>query len=647
MNANDSRYVSSMGYCHLYLTVEPITRADHSKAHVPEHTSIPEATTPFRSSSGSNQLSEPMPAMMTQFQYTNHMVPPVLHPFCSASQQNKDLLVNEHYVPRAEDDATTIDGGDSPVHYPEQQTYDCHGNDRNFNGIDSHHQHERINVPEDEENVPLEEVRANPACRSTSIGCPSSSNQYIRSLPPFPPSTTMASDAFSTSGLGEVSVGQIFSTKQELRCKWRIRATKTNSDTFFRVTRMESTHTCQNEQLRDGHRQASSRLIGQLIKDKFKDVSRIYTPKNIRDDIQNDYGVRLPYTKTWRSKEEALKIVCGDPAESFKGLPLYCHVLEDKNPGTVTAIETDDNGHFLYFFMALGQCIRGFRNTIRPVIAIDGTFLKGKFRGTLFVAVAQDGNNQIYPVAYGIADSENDALWEWFMEKLRSVIAPIENLVFISDRHNSIVKAINTVFPDATHGFCTYHISGNLKAKYKMRQQKIDTFMAAYFKAADAYRQSEFNKYMDSLRAMNPEAAKYLEDDIGLYRWARPLFPSRRYDMQTTNVAESMNSLLRHARNHPITPLVEFIRSLLQRWFYERRELHAGRDVYLTEAAQVKVDEQLELSRTMTVHPVSRFEFEVKERGWPYSGLSLIDSPILWGNRVVNKPTGARYALHL
>ncbi|KAJ4720941.1 hypothetical protein OWV82_008683 [Melia azedarach] len=67
INTNDSRYVSSMGYCHLYLTVEPITRADHSKAHVPKHTSIPKATTPFRSSSGSNQLSEPMPAMMTQF----------------------------------------------------------------------------------------------------------------------------------------------------------------------------------------------------------------------------------------------------------------------------------------------------------------------------------------------------------------------------------------------------------------------------------------------------------------------------------------------------------------------------------------------------------------------------------------------------
>lgn len=162
---------------------------------------------------------------------------------------------------------------------------------------------------------------------------------------------------------------------------------------FFKVISMKSIHICQNEQLRDGHRQLNSWLIKQLIKDKFKDVRRIYTPRNIRDDIQNDYGVHLPYTKTLRSKVEALKIVCKDPSKSFKGLLLYCHMLKEKNLGTIATIETYDNGYFLYFFMTLSPCIRGFRNTIRPVIAIDGTFLNKKFIGTLFVALEQNKNN--------------------------------------------------------------------------------------------------------------------------------------------------------------------------------------------------------------------------------------------------------------
>ena len=68
--------------------------------------------------------------------------------------------------------------------------------------------------------------------------------------------------------------------------------------------------------------------------------------------------------------------------------------------------------------MALGSCNNGFRSSIRPIIAVDGTFLKGKFCGILFVAACKDGNDQIFPLAFGIGDNENDDLWAWFMQKL-------------------------------------------------------------------------------------------------------------------------------------------------------------------------------------------------------------------------------------
>lgn len=64
-----------------------------------------------------------------------------------------------------------------------------------------------------------------------------------------------------------------------------------------------------------------------------------------------------------------------------------------------------------------------------------------------------------------------------------------------------------------------------------MQQLKTDTFIATYFKATDAYRESEFNKYMDGLRVMNPKVDKYLEEEVGLYQWVRSLFLSHRYDM--------------------------------------------------------------------------------------------------------------------
>ena len=59
--------------------------------------------------------------------------------------------------------------------------------------------------------------------------------------------------------------------------------------------------------------------------------------------------------------------------------------------------------------MALGACLVGFRTSIRPVITINGTFLKAKYLGTLFVAACKDENNHIYLLCFEIGDSENDA----------------------------------------------------------------------------------------------------------------------------------------------------------------------------------------------------------------------------------------------
>ena len=96
--------------------------------------------------------------------------------------------------------------------------------------------------------------------------------------------------------------------------------------------------------------------------------------------------------------------------------------------------------------MALGACIYGFRTSIRPVIIIDGTFLKAKYLGTLFVAACKDGNNQIYPLCFRIGDSENDASWEWFLKKLHGAIGHVDDLVVVLDRHNNIEKVVRKLF---------------------------------------------------------------------------------------------------------------------------------------------------------------------------------------------------------
>ena len=38
----------------------------------------------------------------------------------------------------------------------------------------------------------------------------------------------------------------------------------------------------------------------------------------------------------------------------------------------------------------------------------DGTHLKGKYNGILFITIAMDGSDQIFPIAFGVGDIEND-----------------------------------------------------------------------------------------------------------------------------------------------------------------------------------------------------------------------------------------------
>ena len=109
--------------------------------------------------------------------------------------------------------------------------------------------------------------------------------------------------------------------------------------------------------------------------------------------------------------------------------------------------------------MALGACIFGFHTSIRPVITIDGTFLKANYIGILFVTACKDDNNNIYPLCFGIGDSENDASSEWFFRKLHEAIGLVDDLVVVSNHHSSIKKVVRKVFPHASHGLCTYHLN--------------------------------------------------------------------------------------------------------------------------------------------------------------------------------------------
>lgn len=60
----------------------------------------------------------------------------------------------------------------------------------------------------------------------------------------------------------------------------------------------------------------------------------------------------------------------------------------------------------------------GFMNGCRRCIGFDGCFLKDISKGLLLVAVAKDGNNQMFPIAWAVTGAEKKGDMEMVYENL-------------------------------------------------------------------------------------------------------------------------------------------------------------------------------------------------------------------------------------
>ena len=77
------------------------------------------------------------------------------------------------------------------------------------------------------------------------------------------------------------------------------------------------------------------------------------------------------------------------------------------------------------------------------VLCIDGTFLIGRYKGTILIAIVVDCNKQVVLIAFAFVENENTESWYWFLECVKiNVVAARSDVCLISDRHASLLAAI-------------------------------------------------------------------------------------------------------------------------------------------------------------------------------------------------------------
>ncbi|XP_075075296.1 uncharacterized protein LOC107832161 [Nicotiana tabacum] len=350
-------------------------------------------------------------------------------------------------------------------------------------------------------------------------------------------------------------------------CEWRFKASSINKSELFKVREFIDKHTCPLKDKVYEQRQASSSLIGGIIRPKLTNHKKKYTTKDIIDDVKSDLGVDVSYMLTWRAKEKAINFLRGEPADSYKKLPRYLYTMDKTYPDSHIRMVKSPKNEFMYVYISLYAFIKGFDHC-RPIVVVDGSHLKSYYTGKFVSTSTLDGAGHILALAYGVIDSENDAAWTWFFEQFKIAYSDRENMCIVSDRNESIIKSISRVYPDVPHFTCIWNIWNNVYKKFKKSHAKLSEI---YFSMAKAYTQPEFDSLVEKVEKVDIRVKEYLEL-AGYEKWARLYAPVNRGWTMTSNIAELINAALVSARELPIYDFLEEVRKMFGRWNCSNRK---------------------------------------------------------------------------
>ncbi|XP_025640615.1 uncharacterized protein [Arachis hypogaea] len=285
--------------------------------------------------------------------------------------------------------------------------------------------------------------------------------------------------------------------------------------------------------------------------------------KSVIAEVQSRFNYTVSYRKAWLAKQKAVAMVFGDWEVSYQTLPVWLKAMTVKMPRSRVQIKTlpvyreseEVQGVRVlhHVFWSYYPCIVAFRHC-KPLVQVDGTHLYGKYKGALLVAVVQDGNQNIVPIAFATVEGETADAWEFFLTNLRRYVVTVDGVGIISDRHTSIDAAIartNGAWspPRAWHMYCIRHIGSNFLRRFKAPYLHKLVVNTGYSRT-----EQEYNKNYQRLKERG-EAYTQWCDDISVERWVLA-FGGHRWGHMTTNLVECINSVIKGARNLPVTTIV-------------------------------------------------------------------------------------------
>ncbi|KAF6140781.1 hypothetical protein GIB67_042194 [Kingdonia uniflora] len=114
-----------------------------------------------------------------------------------------------------------------------------------------------------------------------------------------------------------------------------------------------------------------------------------------------------------------MESIVGSYAQGYYDLPSLCVKILKSNSGSITrTLRQDGTLQLTGTLVAFKASLNGFVKGYRPILGLDGYFLKGKYRGVCLSVLSLDGNNGLFPIGVYMCRNECKYSWLDFLTKI-------------------------------------------------------------------------------------------------------------------------------------------------------------------------------------------------------------------------------------
>ncbi|XP_050238794.1 uncharacterized protein LOC126680332 [Mercurialis annua] len=355
-------------------------------------------------------------------------------------------------------------------------------------------------------------------------------------------------------------------------CPWNIYASEETETKAFLVKTYNPNHTCL---VTFKNRRVGTKWLAKNYLNKYKCIGHMRLV-DLKSLIKTDLKLDMSLTKVSRAVSQAQILQEGEIKAEFAVLWDYLGEIIRSNPGSTALMKVErplpeSPPVFKRLFISFDCLKKGMLHGCRRVIGLDGCFLKGLVKGEILAAVGRDGNNQMFPVAWALVDTERRETWDWFIRLLADglELGTGAGWCIITDQQKGLLDSVADLLPRAEHRCCARHLYANWKKKNGRREdlQKL------WWRCAKSSNMPDFDKNMEAMRALTQ---KGFDDMLVTHprHWCRAYFTTEvKCDIVDNNLIEAFNGKIIEARTKNVISMLEDIRSLVMNRLHTNRDL--------------------------------------------------------------------------